>query len=95
MSSHVSVIFPFASKSSSTRITVVTVATGVNLHVSSNTISRCERFLTFVARENLVCRLCARKYLGINRIEASNRKKNLDINRTDASNKEFKNAIIC
>ena len=81
MSSHVLIIFPFASKSSSTRVTIETVATGVNLHVSSNTISRCELFLTFVACENLVYRLCA--------------KNDLHINRIDASNKEFKNVIIC
>ena len=60
MTSHVSVVCCLAYESSSTYVTV-TVAAGVHLHVLCNTTFRCVLLLTFVARENLVCRLCAKK----------------------------------
>ena len=61
MTSHVSVVCCLAYESSSTYGTVVTVPAGVNLHVLCNTTFRSVLLLTFVARENLVYRLCEKK----------------------------------
>ena len=53
MNSHVLVIFWFSGESPSTRVTVVTVAAGVNLHMLSKASSRCELFTAAVAHEHL------------------------------------------
>ena len=54
MASHVPIVACLLRESSSTRLTVVTVAAGVHLHVLINTTFGRELLLTFVAREHLV-----------------------------------------
>ena len=61
MSSHVPIVCCLASESSSTHLTVVTVAAGVNLHVLFNTTFGRKPLLTFVPREHLVYSLYEKK----------------------------------